>query len=286
MATVTHKTTGDVGNSSGNIVARSANNAIAADVISEVTSAAGVTIDGVLCKDGGVTLVVAGAASATSLTPGASGGITYKTDSGLTGDVAAHIFQTYHLGSYGDRFVVKANGNVVVGTDPGGSELVRVSGSIACPNSGAGIKLPTAPGNSDVNTLDCYKEGTWTPVLSSSGTSMVRTYSIQEGAYVLIGRMCHFHIKLIINGNTTTGTGYVMINLPFAASYHQVVNFAHDTCVNWGTVPITEFGVVGSFVYLLGTVNGAAGAINLQATEVSTTAGHIRVDGCYMIAGS
>lgn len=50
-----------IGNSADNIVKRSGSNAIAADTVSEITSATGVTVDGVLLKDGavsGVTLSV------------------------------------------------------------------------------------------------------------------------------------------------------------------------------------------------------------------------------------
>lgn len=45
---------GAVGNSSGNIVSRPADNAVGADTVSEITSGAGVTADGVLLKDNDV----------------------------------------------------------------------------------------------------------------------------------------------------------------------------------------------------------------------------------------
>jgi hypothetical protein len=51
--------------------------------------------------------------------------------------------------------------------------------------SGQGIKLPTAPANGDANTLDCYEEGTWTPV-DRSGASL--SFTAVAGTYTRVGR--------------------------------------------------------------------------------------------------
>jgi hypothetical protein len=51
--------------------------------------------------------------------------------------------------------------------------------------SGQGIKLATTPANVDANTLDCYEEGTWTPV-DRSGASL--SFTAVAGTYTRIGR--------------------------------------------------------------------------------------------------
>jgi hypothetical protein len=79
--------------------------------------------------------------------------------------------------------------------------------------SGAGITFPaTQSASSDVNTLDDYEEGTWTPSLG--GTT---TYSTQTGRYTKIGRMVYVQGYMTI---TSIGTGNTSIlsGLPFSAS--------------------------------------------------------------------
>jgi hypothetical protein len=76
---------------------------------------------------------------------------------------------------------------------------------------GAGqISFPaTQNPSSDVNTLDDYEEGTWTPTVG--GTS---TYSIQQGYYVKIGKLVYIQGKMVIDEIGTGDTQYVS-GLPF-----------------------------------------------------------------------
>lgn len=66
--------------------------------------------------------------------------------------------------------------------------------------------------SSNVNTLDDYEEGTWTP--SVGGTA---TYVVQDGHYVKIGKIVHLsmymHINLIGTGATSS-----IIGVPFPVS--------------------------------------------------------------------
>ena len=84
--------------------------------------------------------------------------------------------------------------------------------------SGAGITFPaTQSASSDVNTLDDYEEGTWTPTLSSTGTPpTVTTYSERLGYYTKVGNLvtviCELRVTL-----SAAGTGTVSILLPFTA---------------------------------------------------------------------
>lgn len=86
--------------------------------------------------------------------------------------------------------------------------LVDISGA-----SGGQIKFPAAQNASaDVNTLDDYEEGTWTPSLG--GTT---TYVAQTGTYTKIGRLVYVRMNLQIN-TIGTGSTFIVSGLPFAAA--------------------------------------------------------------------
>jgi hypothetical protein len=69
--------------------------------------------------------------------------------------------------------------------------------------------------SSNVNTLDDYKEGTYTPAL----TGVTGTYTTQAGYYVKIGSL--IHITAFVSYSSFTGTGNIGITIP--------VNSLNDT---------------------------------------------------------
>ena len=69
--------------------------------------------------------------------------------------------------------------------------------------------------SSDVNVLDDYEEGTWTPALTFGGGSTGITYTVQEGGYTKIGRQV-FCTGLLTLSNKGSSTGIAEITLPFA----------------------------------------------------------------------
>jgi hypothetical protein len=63
-----------------------------------------------------------------------------------------------------------------------------------------GIAFPAiAVAVADVNTLDDYQEGTWTPAVTFGGASVGVTYAQQVGTYTIIGDRCF-------------GTGYITLS--------------------------------------------------------------------------
>lgn len=73
----------------------------------------------------------------------------------------------------------------------------------------------TQNSSSDVNTLDDYEEGTWTPTFSAGGSSTGVTYSNQAGHYIKIGKMVWAY-GLVVLTNNGTGSGTARIEgLPF-----------------------------------------------------------------------
>jgi hypothetical protein len=81
--------------------------------------------------------------------------------------------------------------------------------------SGAGITFPAAiSASSNVNTLDDYEEGTYTPTVSYSGSTSGVTYTSSTGSYTKIGNVISVQIAIAVS-NKGTGSGSVIVSLPF-----------------------------------------------------------------------
>ena len=126
--------------------------------------------------------------------------------------------------------------------------------TLALTTSGGGLKLDGLA-SSNVNTLDDYEEGTWTPSLGGN-----TSYHTQTGTYTKIGRSVtiqgHLYINTIGTGSTTSITG-----LPFAATQPQP-----------GSVNIAKWANLSqSVVDLTGVITGAGGT-QVNATGMTAAA--------------
>jgi hypothetical protein len=117
--------------------------------------------------------------------------------------------------------------------------------------TGTGIAFPaTQSASSDVNTLDDYEEGSWTPIVGGTAT-----YLVQSGRYTKIGNKVFIEATLQINvigtGNQTDIGG-----LPFAtnsSSYPQ------------GTISVGYISASAvSLVYIGATIGPGGTAVNLR----------------------
>ena len=91
---------------------------------------------------------------------------------------------------------VSSTGLAVTGTTSTTTGMA-VGGATA---GAGGIAFPaTAVAVADVNTLDDYQEGTWTPTITFGGASIGVTYAQQAGTYTIIGDRCF-------------GTGYITLS--------------------------------------------------------------------------
>lgn len=92
-------------------------------------------------------------------------------------------------------------------------------GATAAAASGAGISFPaTQSPSTDVNTLDDYEEGTWTPS-DASGAGL--SFTVNSATYTKIGR-CVYVSCYIIYPATANGSTALIGGLPFAAASVQV----------------------------------------------------------------
>lgn len=142
------------------------------------------------------------------------------------------------------------------------------------------IKFPATQNDSaDVNTLDDYEEGTFTPAFSATGCTF--SYAARSGRYVKIGRQVTIQARIALNtsGNTLAGNSLTLTGLPFAAET-QAGNVASGTLV-WGAYAASLISAAcsissgSSSINMLGLTAGAIAQGGLVGTSLSATAGSV-----------
>ena len=146
----------------------------------------------------------------------------------------------------------------------------------------SGITFPaTAVAASDVNTLDDYEEGTWTPVyVAQTGTLGAITYANVQGVYTKIGKLVTvtggFYCTAFAAG---TGSGDLRINgLPFANIANQnAISVGDSRLFTLNNPTGGQIGASVSFVtlYYRTTANGAIN--NLQVSDAATGSGALNL---------
>lgn len=114
----------------------------------------------------------------------------------------------------------------------------------------AGTQVPS----SDVNTLDDYEEGTFTPGLAFGGGTTGITYGTQSGRYIKIGKKVTANLRIVLT-NKGSSTGAVTITgMPFT-----IVN-------STGGVPVgslqMETVTFADYPFVVGTINATTLTIN------------------------
>jgi hypothetical protein len=120
----------------------------------------------------------------------------------------------------------------------------------------------TQNASADANTLDDYKEGTFTPALTALTTAPTGvTYTTQVGTYTKIGRLVSVSIILALNSKGSGGVGQVAVTgLPFTCGVaghsaslitdilnpgsHGVVEVGETKIVYWVVASNTGFSAV------------------------------------------
>ena len=140
------------------------------------------------------------------------------------------------IGNSSNSFIIRDYGNNFGGL--GGNW------DVATHRGNAFVFPATQVSSADVNTLDDYEEGTWTPVLNGftvSGTPVL------TGSYTKVGRLVYVYFSINPNGGTVAsvvGTSYVS-GLPFPTTIRStgaVVN--NTTAVGDGVASLQ-----GNFIY-------------------------------------
>jgi hypothetical protein len=140
--------------------------------------------------------------------------------------------------------------------------------------TGVGITFPaTQVASSDVNTLDDYEEGTWTP---TDGSGAGLTFATAAGYYTKIGRVVQFSIQVVYP--TTADTNNAKIgSFPFA--------FANANAARGNSVP--SYSTYSVAIGLLNDTGGATAARFYTAngganvTNVNLSGATIYLSGTY-----
>jgi hypothetical protein len=148
----------------------------------------------------------------------------------------------------------------------------------ATSTTGCGIAFPaTQVASSDVNTLDDYEEGTWTPILG--GTT---TYTFQSGRYTKIGNSVFIQgaltVTLLGTGSASTITG-----LPFASSSAQRIalgSMAYYGGIASATITMTPW--VDNGTTSIQFVGNSASATGSGSVSPFTNSTFVQFSGCYI----
>ena len=161
---------------------------------------------------------------------------------GATLDIGGnlHLEERYPNGAYADRqdLVLKTN----TGYGQGLQDKVRFSssGSIFLEVAGSGISFEPH-GSSNVNLLDDYEEGSFTPTMKSSNNLPTFSYTTQRGKYVKVGRQVTVWIFIYATiGGTETGNLYIQ-GLPFIVRDEFAQMLITDSG-NWDSYPSNHSG--------------------------------------------
>lgn len=100
------------------------------------------------------------------------------------------------------------------------SSTLNVTGNTTTPTAVVNaVKFPAVQvASADVNTLDDYKEGTWTPTVSFGGSSVGITYDTTntKGRYVKIGNTVFAWGRVILTSKGSS-TGIARVSLPITS---------------------------------------------------------------------
>ena len=164
-----------------------------------------------------------------------------------TGTRGGLFIQATESGVSNDRdlYLAAAGGIITVGgrsPDTSGG-AIQLQGTTY-----GGITFPaTQVASSQANTLDDYEEGTWTPVLTATGSAPTVSYLTQEGKYTKVGNTVTIWWGIRIN-TISGGSGTVRISgLPFTAP--ALTAYANPAAVTNAQV-LTTGGTVPTIFYV------------------------------------
>jgi len=123
-------------------------------------------------------------------------------------------------------------------------------------------------GTGAANKLDDYEEGTWTPVVTSSGGTITSVTS-QIGTYTKIGRLVTLQYQFNIATLGTASGNCIVSGMPFTEDNSEISYYAGVHRARSGAASTTEFDVGGT-LQLYGTTPVAG--VYLGSMVYNTTA--------------
>lgn len=103
--------------------------------------------------------------------------------------------------------------------------------------------------SANVNALDEYKEGTWTPVLTFGGAAVGMTYTLQTGRYTRIGRVVLVECSITLSAKGSSVGGATITGLPYTVAVAGGTGTI-DTAVGFAGLTIPPFATsAGTTIY-------------------------------------
>ena len=173
-----------------------------------------------------------------------------------------------------DTFLYNEAKNLIVWAN--GSERARITSAGVLELTNGQIKFPaTQSASADVNTLDDYEEGSWTPRLSGSSGGDYTPSGINDGRYIKIGKMVWATCTLQWSAQVTAFLGNLVVSgLPFTSAGVRTIGAMG--AVNSGLLFTAGYGEWNylmdpgyTFVYII--QNSTTGAGYSHAPTVQTS---------------
>jgi hypothetical protein len=161
----------------------------------------------------------------------------------------------------------RSDGNHAVSVDGASGQITLAFGQLTFP--------ATQNPSSDVNTLDDYEEGTWTPAWAGSGGQSGQVYSAQTGTYIKTGRTVVAAGRLTLSTLGTITTNLKISGLPFTSANVNCPGTVHIGF--WSALTATLVVMTGIVdqaaltATMYGATAAATGLSNLAQTTLSAT---------------
>lgn len=143
------------------------------------------------------------------------------------------------------RTTVDSSGRLLVGVGSANANggVLQLSGGITFPGTQVAV--------SDVNTLDDYEEGTWTPDVSSGyNFGATVSYTSRSGSYTKIGRLVVAAFHLEISSVSGGGGPIFPSGLPFLPANTSDSRFQSAIYISGPNTPATPANVLLGFAKL------------------------------------
>lgn len=135
--------------------------------------------------------------------------------------------------------------------------------------NGDGIKFPAVQTPSaDVNILDDYEEGVWTPEIKFDGNAVGMVYAAQNGFYTKIGNVVHAWAEVILSAKGSS-SGIATISTPFTAVQRAVASLYLLAVTYTGAPQATAQG--GTAIVNLQYITEAGNISNMTQANFSDT---------------
>lgn len=136
--------------------------------------------------------------------------------------------------------------------------------------SGHVIFPATQISSANVNALDDYEEGTFTPTIAFGGASVGITYGFNQGTYTKIGRLVHCTITFNLTSKGSSTGGMTIEGLPFALSGTGVGHCGYyDNLTGAGMLMVTSNSGT-SLGVRYATATGSTGLTHAEVGNTST----------------